>query len=377
VAMYKLLRGQLKFLKNDFDVVGLCSREKYFDELAEREGIRMIAVEIRRGISLWKDFISVLKLVRVFKQEKPLIIHSHTGKAGFIAMIAGKIAGVPIRIQTVTGVGYEATKGIFRQIIILSDRITFFCATNIIPEGNGVRNSMLKFNVTKKPLHIIRNGNINGIDIDYFNPSTVSDATKSALKNSLCIKESDFVYVFIGRIVGDKGVNELVSSFDMLFKSYQDIKLLLVGPFENTRDPLSEDTKHLIKENKAIVPVGLQQDIRPYLAISDILVLPSYREGFPNAVLEAGSMGIPAIVTDINGCNEIIKHEFNGLIINTKDVVALTKAMERVYLNRDFLKQLACNIRPVIVERYRREDVWEALLEEYKLLIKNYNTKWN
>lgn len=377
MAMYKLLRGQLKFLKNDFDVVGLCSREKYFDELAEREGIRMIAVEIRRGISLWKDFISVLKLVRVFKQEKPLIIHSHTGKAGFIAMIAGKIAGVPIRIQTVTGVGYEATKGIFRQIIILSDRITFFCATNIIPEGNGVRNSMLKFNVTKKPLHIIRNGNINGIDIDYFNPSTVSDATKSALKNSLCIKESDFVYVFIGRIVGDKGVNELVSSFDMLFKSYQDIKLLLVGPFENTRDPLSEDTKHLIKENKAIVPVGLQQDIRPYLAISDILVLPSYREGFPNAVLEAGSMGIPAIVTDINGCNEIIKHEFNGLIINTKDVVALTKAMERVYLNRDFLKQLACNIRPVIVERYRREDVWEALLEEYKLLIKNYNTKWN
>lgn len=375
VAMYKLLQGQLKYLKKNFDVIGICSRERYFDELSQSEEIKVLDVEIKRGIYLWRDFVSVLKLIIIFKREKPLIIHSHTGKAGFVAMIAGKLSGVPIRIQTFTGVGFETTKGFYQKLFILTDKITCYCATKIIPEGDGVKKALLKFNITKKPLNIIHNGNINGIDVDYFNPLLITNEIKSALRSSMNITDYDFVYCFIGRVVGDKGINELITSFDILSKKYSDIKLILVGPFENKLDSLKESSFDIIDNNNNIILTGLQQDVRPYLALSNLFVFPSYREGFPNVLLQAGAMGLPAIVTDVNGSNEIIINEYNGLIIEMKDVFSLTNAMERLYLNRDLVNHLSSKTRKRIVENFRREDVWEAILTEYQLLISNYKNE--
>jgi len=138
------------------------------------------------------------------------------------------------------------------------------------------------------------------------------------LRSKLGIKKNDFVFIFVGRIVSDKGINELVEAFDKFSNTYKNVKLLLVGPYENELDPISKETNFLINYNKKIIALGDQNDVRPFFSIANLLVFPSYREGFPNVVLQACSMGIPSIVTDINGCNEIIENNVNGIIIPVK-----------------------------------------------------------
>ena len=170
-------------------------------------------------------------------------------------------------------------------------------------------------------------------------------------------------------MVGDKGINELVQAFKNLKSKFKNLKLLLVGPFESALDPLKHPTLKEIEENSNIISVGFQQDVRPYFSISNALAFPSYREGFPNVVMQAGAMGLPSIVTDINGCNEIIKDGENGLIIPPKEVVALQKAMERLIINNDLYNHLQQTSREMIVNRYQREEVWQALLEEYQILL--------
>src|SRR5690606_20419732 len=179
----------------------------------------------------------------------------------------------------------------------------------------------------------------------------------------------DFVYVFVGRIVKDKGINELVQSFEMINKENPHTKLVLVGPFEHELDPLLPETEKTIENNTNIVLAGFQKDVRPYFAISDCLVFPSYREGFPNVVLQAGAMGLPSIVTDINGCNEIIKDKFNGLIIPVKNQEQLHEKMLFLLQNPEKRKEIANNSRQRIVENYERSYIWNEILKEYNTLL--------
>lgn len=176
------------------------------------------------------------------------------------------------------------------------------------------------------------------------------------------------MYIFVGRLVGDKGINELVSSFDCLSKENENVKLLLVGGLENDLDPLEEVTLDTMRTNKQILSVGFQKDVRPYFALSDCLVFPSYREGFPNVVMQAGAMSLPSIVSNINGCNEIIIEGENGVIIPVKDADAIFDAMQNMMLKHEFRNQLKVNARQMIISRYEQKVVWEALLKEYQLL---------
>ena len=178
------------------------------------------------------------------------------------------------------------------------------------------------------------------------------------------------MFIFIGRIVSDKGINELISAFDNLLQKHTNIKLLLVGPLESDLDPLQEQTLKIIETNQHIISLGFQKDVRPFLAISDILTFPSYREGFPNVVLQASAMGLPSIVTNINGCNEIITDNLNGIIIPKKNTDALAEAMSILIKNSILFNKLRVNARKLIQEKYERKVFWEALLQEYKSLDK-------
>lgn len=371
VSLYKLLKGQLSFLSQYFEVIGICSKGRYFEQLREQENINLIDVDIHRNISLWSDIKALFKLIVIFRREKPLIVHSHTPKAGLLSMVAGKISKVPIRIHTYTGLRFETAKGVLRIILMMMDRITCFCATNIIPEGDGVKKILYENHITKKKMHKIYNGNINGIDIDYFNPSQVSQKEKSVLCSQYNILPTDFVLCFIGRLVSDKGINELVKTFCVLNKKYDNLKLLLVGP-EEKEDPLLKETQNIININPNIIAVGLQQDVRPFLAISNLFVFPSKREGFPNVLLQAGAMNCPCVVSNISGNNEIIIDGYNGVIVNSIDVESFSNAIESLYLDRGKLKSIAENARSSIVSRFKCEDVWEALLNEYNKIISDY-----
>ena len=368
ISLNILLQGQLKFLSSYFNVLAISTDDHYLQEVSKREGVKTLGISMERGISPVKDIISLLKLYKQFKKEKPTIVHSITPKAGLLTMLAGKLARVPIRIHTFTGLIFPTRKGLIQKLLIKMDQLLCWAATNIYPEGNGVKNDLHYYNITSKPLKILANGNVNGIDLDFFNKDKISEYKKNELKKQLNISEDDFVFIFVGRLVGDKGINELVEAFSKL--EIKNSKLLLLGPFESDLDPLLPNTLEEIKKNSSIISVGFQKDVRTFFAISNVLVFPSYREGFPNVVIQAGAMELPSIVSNINGCNEIIVEGENGIIIPVKNSDEISKGMQKMIEDKFFYAQLKKNARPMIKSRYEQSVVWDAILKEYNLLLR-------
>jgi glycosyltransferase involved in cell wall biosynthesis len=369
ISLDYLLKGQLNFLNQHFEVVAVSGEDEHLQEVAEREEVRVVPLAMQRAIRPFHDLVALWKLYRLFKKERPQIVHSITPKAGLLSMVAAKMAGVPIRMHTFTGLIFPSKKGFMQRVLVLMDKILCWHATHIYPEGQGVKKDLVAYRITQKPLKIIANGNVNGIDTNHFSSDAISLQTKTDLKNELDISSNDFVFIFVGRLVGDKGINELISAFSNLKPETLNFKLLLVGPFETELDPLLPKTISVIESNPNITSVGFQADVRPYFGISDCLVFPSYREGFPNVVLQAGAMGLPSIVTNINGCNEIIEEGINGLIIPPKDIIALQNAMISLLEDKNVFKNLKNNARQMITSRYEQKLVWEALLEEYRRLL--------
>nr|WP_321451518.1 glycosyltransferase family 4 protein [uncultured Carboxylicivirga sp.] len=364
------LRGQLKFLTEFYNVTAVSSFKEKGESsegrdlltISEEEGIEIRVVNMERHISIFKDGISVLKMTWLFIKERPDIIHSFTPKAGLVSMAAGWLARVPVRIHTFTGLIFPTATGFKKRLLIRTDRLICKFATKVIPEGEGVKNDLINYKITKKPLKVIANGNINGIDCEYFSRKAIV-RSREEIREELGFTSSDFVYVFIGRIVRDKGINELLTAFKKI--QQPGVKLLLLGRFEQALDPISEEDEKYIHGCEDIKYIGHVSDVRDYLFASDVLVLPSYREGFPNSVMQSGAMEMPTIVTDINGSNEIIIDGETGLIIPPQDSGALFQAMDRLRVDKKLFDKMAANARPSIVDRFQQEIVWEALLECY------------
>lgn len=380
ISLDGLLKGQLKFLNQYFEVIGVAKNTGVQEEVSEREGIRVVDAPLERPISLVKDIEGLWFLYRLFRKEKPWCVHANTPKGSLLAMIAAWFACVPHRVYTVTGLRYQGAHGIFRIILKGMEICTCLFANKVIPEGNGVKQILQEDHITKKKLNVILNGNINGVDIDYFSPDHFIAETringrpytgsKEDIRKDLNLSKDDFVFIFIGRIVGDKGMNELSDSMKRFQKENKNVKLLLVGRFESELDPLKSGNEDFLRNNPDVRFVGYQTDVRPFFIAADVLVFPSYREGFPNVVLQAGAMGLPSIVTNINGCNEIIKEGQNGKIFPSKDADALFKEMNWCIENKDLIKVMASQSRKMIVDRYRQEEVWKATLKEYRKLEK-------
>lgn len=368
ISLDLLLKGQLRFLNEHFEVVGLSSDTGLLQGVAKREGIRVIEVPMHREISLGADWKCLWRLRKIFKQERPDIVHSNTPKGSLLAMMAAKMAGVKHRIYLVTGLRYQGASGPLRWILKSMERLSCFCATKVIPEGNGVKQALINDHVTKKPLEVIHYGNINGLDTHYFSREEAAKVLgdRAEMRKRLQLGEDDFVFIFIGRIVGDKGMNELAEVMRDFSKDYRRVKLILVGPFESELDPLKDGNEQFFRESENVRFVGYQADVRPYLLAADALAFPSYREGFPNVVLQAGSMELPSVVTDINGCNEVIENGRNGLIIPTKDAGALKKAMLTIVEQPEKTKDMALQARQVVVERFEQKELWKALLSMYQ-----------
>lgn len=354
--------GMLKELSEKYEVVAISSPEDELELVAEREGVRTIAVPMERHISVWKDFKSIVKMTMVLRKEKPYMVHSMTPKAGLVTMIAGMLTGVPVRVHTFTGLVWPTSKGLKREILKMTDRLTCACATHIIPEGQGVRNDLISGAITKKPLRVLGFGNVKGVDMELFDRKRFADVKKD---------DSKFTFIFVGRIVGDKGVNELVEAFTQLYEKYDNTKLVLVGPCENHLDSVSELTQSRIDANPAIAAVGPKfgDDLLVEYMKADCHVLPSYREGFPNTPMEAGALGLPNIVTDINGAREIIVHEENGLVIPSKDAKALHDAMERILTDDELREKIKKNARKMIGDRFEKGFVRKCLYDYYDELL--------
>ncbi len=372
ISLEKLLSGQLQFMSDYYKIVAIASEKENLENLGNKIGVDTFYLDLTRQITPIKDFLALIKLFFYFKKTKPFIVHTHTPKAGTIGMMAAKFAGVPNRLHTVAGLPLLEIEGKKRTLLDFVEKITYRCATHVYPNSKGLKDIIIQNKYcNSNKLKVIANGSSNGIDTHYFNPEIFTQQQTISLKNELGIMPNDFVFIFVGRLVKDKGINELVNAFQKLHNKYNAIKLLLVGDYEADLDPLFPETLEAIATNNAILSTGFQYDVRPYFAVSDALVFPTYREGFPNVVMQAGAMGLPSIVTNINGCNEIIIESENGKIIPVKNEKAIFDAMNSFIENDSMLEIMRQNTRKMIVSRYEQNVVWKAILEEYNSFNQN------
>lgn len=362
-------RGLLSELAGEYDTVAITSSGEGFDEIGRREGIRTIAVDMQRAISPLADFRSLVRLIKVLRVERPDMVHSVTPKAGLLAMLAARITGVPVRIHTFTGLLFPTAGGLRRRLLMFTDWLTCKCATHIIPEGNGVKNDLYAAGITHRPMTVLGNGNVRGIDLGYYArlPEVLSESKQ--IRDRLSFPPDAFVFIFVGRVVADKGMRELISAFEKITLYDPSVRLLIVGGYDSGRDPVDGDTSRKIEALRSggyLSLVEWTDDVRPWYAAADALVFPSYREGFPNVVIEAGAMGLPSIVTDINGSREIIIHNENGVIVPPRDAGALYDAMKSFVDSPDFVRSLSGRSRQLVASRYEQGYVRNCLKEFYR-----------
>lgn len=366
-------KGQLKFLSDHYDITFVSSNEENPNELQERAkayGVSYYEIPMSREISLGTDIQSLFRFLRYFAKEKPDAVHGNTPKGALLAMLAAKLTGVKTRIYMCHGLRYQGCSGLKRKILIAMEKLTSRCATHVLCVSDGVRETLQADGIcSTQKSRVIGSGSCNGIDMSQFNPTAYSEEQKKELRARYGIAPDEFVFISMGRIVKDKGVNEMVRAFIRYRKENPMVRLMILGAFEDALNPVDEEVASIIRENKeGVVFCGRQQDVKPFLAASQCLLMPSYREGFGLVLMEAGAMGLPVISSDIIGCNNVVTKD-NGLLVPPKDVEALYSAMRTMVEDKKLYQRFASSTRPSIINRFEQQALWHKFLAFYQSII--------
>lgn len=372
ISLKLLLAGQMKFIKsNGWDVLMVSADGKEIPHVVRAEGVGHEMIPFTRQITPIQDLICIWKLVQLFKREKPDIVHTHTPKAGLLGIIAAKFAGVNIRIHTIAGIPYMAAKGRKRGLLEKVEKWTYDYATEVWPNSEGLKSFVLKQNLCdKSKLNMIGQGSSNGVDLSKFNREVLKENHLVAATMRILPGEDDFIILAVGRLVKDKGIQELVEAF-LESKIANRAKLILLGSFEQDLDPLSPELIQTIQSNPRIVQIIWSDHVAHYMALSDLLVHASHREGFPNVLLEAGAMQLPIICSDIIGNRDIITQQKTGLLFPVKDKAVLKEAMEFAFVKRNKMTEMADHLYVDIVEKYNRPKIHQELLLNYNRLLRS------
>ena len=384
ISLKLLLRGQFTFFQQQgFDVLTVSADGPEVKDLIA-DGVPHQVVPMTRMITPMQDLICLWQLIHVIRKFKPGIVHTHTPKAGLLGMMAAWMCRVPVRMHTVAGLPLMEAKGVKRMVLKLTESITYACASKVYPNSLGLlrfmvaefqipdsrfqigeRSNTHKFGIRNLKFEIIGRGSSNGVDSNHFlRTPPLLDAGR-AIRDRYQIPDEAIVFCFVGRVVKDKGIIELVEAFRKL-ADVVDARLLLVGPYEQELDPLPEGVMYYIQNDSRVIAAGFQHDVRPWLLTSDVFVFPSYREGFPNVVMQAACLEVPCIVSDINGCNEIIEDQVSGLIVPPKNAAALYDAMSQMAQHKEMREHCAMKSRNFVKENFDQQFVWGELLREYQ-----------
>ena len=371
-SMESFCAPMLPYLVDKYDIVVVSNPDEALERMSHLPGVRTIGVPMQRHIAPLSDLRSLWRMYRLMRRERPWLVHSMTPKAGLICMLAARLAGVPNRMHTFTGLIWPTSHGLKRSILKAMDRLLCSCATVINPEGRGVRDDMVRGGITRRSMVILGHGNVRGIDPEYYNPEDpgVRQTAKTLRRDD---PEASMVYVFVGRLVADKGIAELVRAFADVYDKDHGVRLWLVGRTEDDLDPVDKDRGETIASNPRIRGFGEQADVRQARGGADAFVFPSHREGFPNVVLEAGAMGLPSIVTDINGSREIIENHYNGVIVAPGDAKALEAAMDTLR-DSSVRARMAGHCRDHVLRYWSASQVRQALLNFYAGILQGSKT---
>lgn len=360
-----LLEGQLGYFKKQgFDTYLMAPKDEKSLRYCEEQNCKLLEIHIEREISLFSDLRSLFQIIKILKTVKPDVVNFGTPKISLLGLLAAKYCGIEKRIFTCRGFRFEHEEGFLKWLLRRMDSITAFCANKIICISPSVKELGVKEKIfNEKKCVIINKGSSNGIDLTKFNPALVSYDAKDQLRKHLKIKEEDFVYGFLGRIIDRKGINELYEAFCELYSKDKSIKLLVVGPFDKSQIK-NNNLFDLLSNHPGIVMPGRTDEVPLFLSLMDVFVLPAWWEGFGNVLVQAAAMGLPVISTFGTGTKDAVSDGFNGVLVPVKDKSKLKEAMQDLYTNESKRKTLGLN-GIQWSKNFESEIIWKRMLEIY------------
>lgn len=362
-----VLRGRLRALRQaGFRVVLISSPGPLLDETAAQEGVEAVAIPMKRGISPWADVVSLVRLWRALRRLRPEITEFSTPKAGLLGSLASLLCGVPVRIYLLRGLRLETASGMTRRILHLAERIAAASCRMVVCNSKSLREKARELGIgSERKLRVIGNGSSNGVDLDHFCPGP------DELRARLGIPEGAQVVGFVGRLTQDKGIPELVDAFEAIHGKFPESRLLLVGWFDDSEDALSESQRARIEGNPSIICTGFVADTSAWYRAMDVMVLPTWREGFPNAALEAAASGVPVITTRATGARDAVLPERTGVVIPVGDPEAIRTSVASLLDNPGRRKGMGTAGRAWVKSRFANTHVHELTVSLYASLLES------
>lgn len=371
ISLNVLLPGQMKYMREQgFDVLMVSSDGPELKAVLEREGCRHHIIPMTRKMSPFTDLRCLWQLYRLFRKEKPDIVHSHTPKAGLLAMLAAKLAGVKLRLHTIAGLRYVTTSGMSRRILIAMEKLTGMAASHVWPNSASMK-AFIETNrlVNPRKLEVIGHGSSNGVNLQRYNPSAIQEGKLNEIRSLVKYDPSLFYFLSVGRLVHDKGMDELVGAFVKIYEEHPHTRLILVGAFEDEVDPVSDKARTLINTHPGIIAAGWSNAVEYYMHISNVLVHPSHREGFPNVLMQAGAMGCPIICSAIDGNIDIVTHQVTGLLFPVRNEDELFRQMQAAVSQPAALDNYAQQLKQQVHTFYDQRVVHDLLRSRYLQLL--------
>lgn len=366
------LVGQTRYMKSrGFEVHALSSPGEDLVKFADHQQITVHAVTMHRSISPLKDIYALFQIWQKLQEIRPQIVQAHTPKAGLLATIAAWLARVPVRIYYIFGLPIVTATGYKHFLLWWSEKVSCLLANQVFCISNSIAEVAVSEDICPiNKIKVLLQGSVDGFDAaDYFNPANLPPNIRQELRRQYDIPDDALVVGFVGRIVHDKGITELIEAWKILREEFSHLHLLIVGIFE-PQDPVAPDEESFLKNESRIHLTGNKENIAPFYAAIDILALPTYREGLGNVNLEAAAMELPVVTTRIPGCIDAVQDGITGILVPPRNPEALADAI-RTYLHDSELRQRHGRAgRDRVLRDFRPQAMWEALYQEYLLLLK-------
>ena len=361
------LKGQIEYLsKLGNDVTVISSNVSEVSQDSFLSDVTYLDVEIDRRPAPLNDFVALIKLILLYRKHRFDIVHSTTPKAGLLSAIAAKIAGVPISLHTFTGQPWVTMTGFLRLISRSSDKLIGKLNTHCYADSPSQAEFLIHQQViSSNKISVIGSGSLAGVDMSRFDQKRFSVNEREVLRREIINDKDTIVLTFIGRITSDKGVFELLKAFQLLRENDYSVELVLVGPLDAGKDKKSIKLCSLVQQSQNVHWINYTDKPENYLSFTNILCLPSYREGFGTVVIEAASMGIPTVGTNITGLSDAIVDNVTGLLIPVADTDALFVALKKLLDSKDLSERMGLNAMKRCKDKFDSEKINHEVFKEY------------
>lgn len=369
ITAFRLMDGQLGYMQSrGFDVTVITGPGALLERAAQREGVRAIAVPMTREMSPLADAASFFRLLRVLQRIKPDIVNAGTPKAGLLGVLAAQLCGVKVVVYLLRGLRFEGASGAKRLLLATTEHVAGWAADRVFVNSESLRARFVALGCAQADkAWVPGNGSSNGIELERFAPSAAKRELALVERRRLGIPEDAFVVGFVGRFTRDKGLVELLEAFGQAAERAPKLWLLLVGDHDET-DPLPIATRQLMANDARIVGTGFVDEPAAYYAMMDLFAFPSYREGFPNAPLEAAAAGLPIVGFRATGTVDAIVDGETGTLVARDDGAGFTRAILRYASSPELGQMHGSAGQRRVTQLFRREVVWAALEAEYRRL---------